>query len=60
MELANSLSKPPYRKTVVTVIEKIQADSNTTVVPFSFEGMSSLRVVGIRLGAWLIVFRLWL
>lgn len=40
MELANSLSKPPYRKTVVTVIEKIQADSNTTVVPFSSEGMS--------------------
>jgi hypothetical protein len=40
MELANSLSKPAYRKTVVTVIEKIQADSNTTVVPFSSEGMS--------------------
>lgn len=25
MELANSLSKPPYRKTVVTVIEKISS-----------------------------------
>lgn len=40
MELANSLSKPPYRKTVVNVIERIQADSNTFIVPFSSEGMS--------------------
>jgi len=40
MELANSLLKPPYRKTVVTVIEKIKEDSNTTIVPFSSEGMS--------------------
>ncbi len=40
VELANSLSKPPYRKTVVTVIEKIQADNDTTVVPFASEGMS--------------------
>ena len=40
MELANSLSKPPYRKTVVAVIERIQADSNTTIVHFSSEGMS--------------------
>ena len=40
MELANSLSKPPYRKTVISVIEKIQADSNTTIVPFSSEEMS--------------------
>ena len=40
VELANSLSKPLYRKTVVTVIEKIQTDSNTTVIPFASEGMS--------------------
>lgn len=40
VELANSLSKPPYRKTAVAVIEKIQADSNTTVVSFSSKGMS--------------------
>jgi len=40
VELANSLSKPLYRKTVVTVIEKIQTDSNTTVIPFDSEGMS--------------------
>ena len=40
MELANSLSQPPYRKAVVTVIEKIQADNNTTVVPFSSAEMS--------------------
>lgn len=64
MELANSLSKPPYRKTVITVIEEIQADSNTTIVPFSSEGMSKafslFKSRGIRLGAWLIAFRLWL
>lgn len=40
VELANSLSKPLYRKTVVTVIEKIQTDSNTTIIPFASEGMS--------------------
>ncbi len=40
MELANSLSKPPYRKAVVSVIEKIKADSNTTIDPFSSEEMS--------------------
>jgi len=40
VELANSLSKPLYRKTVVTVIEKIQTDTNTTVIPFASEGMS--------------------
>ena len=40
VELANSLSKPPYRKTVVAVIERIQADSKTTVVPFTSRGMS--------------------
>jgi predicted nucleic acid-binding protein len=40
VELANSLSKPLHRKTVVTVIEKIQADSNTTIIPFASEGMS--------------------
>lgn len=40
IELANSLSKPPYRRTVVSVIEKIRADSNTTVAPFSSQGMS--------------------
>jgi hypothetical protein len=40
VELANSLSKPPYRKTAVAVIEKIQADSNTTVVSFTSKGMS--------------------
>lgn len=40
VELANSLSKPPYRKTVVTVIERIQMDSNTTVVPFTTRGMA--------------------
>ena len=45
MELANSLSKPPYRKTIITVIEKIQADSNTTVVPFSSEGMSKAFII---------------
>ena len=31
VELANSLSKPPYRKSVVAVIEKIQADRKTLV-----------------------------
>jgi uncharacterized protein len=40
VELANSLAKLPYRKTVVAVIEKIKADTNTTIVPFSSEGMS--------------------
>jgi len=40
IELANSLSKPPYRETVINVIEKIQVDGNTNVVPFSTEGMS--------------------
>jgi len=40
VELANSLSMPPYRTTVVSVIEKIQADRNTTVVPFTSDGMS--------------------
>lgn len=40
VELANSLTKLPYRKTVVAVIEKIRADTNTTIVPFSSEGMS--------------------
>ena len=40
VELANSLSKPLYRKTVVTVVEKIQTDSNTTIIPFASEGMS--------------------
>ena len=40
MELANSLAKPPCRRTVVSVIEKIRDDRNTTVVPFSSQGMS--------------------
>jgi len=40
VELANSLSKPPYRKNVVAVIEKIHADNETTVVPFTSQGMS--------------------
>jgi uncharacterized protein len=40
LELANSLSKPPYRKIVITVIEKIQTNINTQVVPFSVDGMS--------------------
>jgi uncharacterized protein len=40
VELANSLSKPPYRKTVVAVIEKIRADSKTAVVPLTSKGMS--------------------
>ncbi|NOY68710.1 MAG: type II toxin-antitoxin system VapC family toxin [Deltaproteobacteria bacterium] len=40
VELANSLSKPLCRKTVITVIEKIQTNSNTTVIPFASEGMS--------------------
>jgi predicted nucleic acid-binding protein len=40
LELANSLAKPPNRKIVVTVIEKIQTDINTQVVPFSTDGMT--------------------
>jgi uncharacterized protein len=40
MELANSLAKPPHRSTVVMLIERIQSDRNTTIVPFSSRGMS--------------------
>ncbi|MEI7636666.1 MAG: PIN domain-containing protein [Syntrophus sp. (in: bacteria)] len=39
VELANCLSQPPYRATVVAVIEKIRTDRNTMVVPFGSEGM---------------------
>jgi predicted nucleic acid-binding protein len=39
VELANCLALPPYRETVVAIIEKIRSDSNTTVVPFDSEGM---------------------
>jgi len=39
VELANCLSQPPHRETVVAIIEKIRVDSNTTVVPFGSEGM---------------------
>ena len=39
VELANSLSPPPYRATAVAVIDKIRADRNTRVVPFDSEGM---------------------
>lgn len=41
VKLANSLSKPPYREAVVAVIERIQADRKTTVVPFTSQGMST-------------------
>lgn len=40
VELANSLTQLPFRKTVVTVIEKINADTYTTVIPFSSDGMA--------------------
>jgi predicted nucleic acid-binding protein len=40
VELANSLAKQPFRKTVATVIEKIRTDTHTAVVPFSSEEMS--------------------
>ena len=39
VELANCLSQPPYRATAVTIIEKICADSSTSVVSFDSEGM---------------------
>lgn len=39
VELANSLSQPPYRSTAAIVIEKIRADKNTRVIPFDSEGM---------------------
>jgi len=39
VELANCLSQPPYRETVVAIIEKIRTDGNTMVVPFGSEGM---------------------
>lgn len=35
VELANSLSLPAYRTLAVEIIEKIQVDPLTTVVPFS-------------------------
>lgn len=40
VELANSLSLPPYRTSAVTFIEKIRADKNTMVVSFGPEGMT--------------------
>ena len=39
VELANCLSQPPYRATVVAIIEKIRSDRNTRVVSFDSEGM---------------------
>jgi predicted nucleic acid-binding protein len=39
VELANSLSQPPYRSTVAAVIDKIRSDRNTQVVSFDSEGM---------------------
>jgi uncharacterized protein len=39
VELANSLSSLPYRNAVMTVIDKIQSDRNTTIVPFTSAGM---------------------
>jgi len=38
-EFANCLSQPPYRITAATVIDKIRADRNTTVVSFDSERM---------------------
>jgi predicted nucleic acid-binding protein len=40
VELANSLSIPPYRSTAVIVIEKIREDKNTTIIPFTSDGMT--------------------
>jgi len=39
VELANSLSQPPYRAIAVAIIEKIRSDANTRVVSFDSEGM---------------------
>jgi len=39
VELANCLSQPPYRATVVAIIEKIRSDGNTRVVSFDSTGM---------------------
>jgi predicted nucleic acid-binding protein len=39
VELANSLSQPPYRSHAASVIDKIRADRNTQVVSFNSEGM---------------------
>jgi predicted nucleic acid-binding protein len=40
VELANSLSQLPFRKTVVAVIEKIKTDTHITVIPFSSDSMA--------------------
>jgi len=40
VELANSLSFPPYRKTVIAVIDKIRTDNKMTIIPFAAEGMT--------------------
>lgn len=39
VELANSLSQPPYRSTAANIIDRIRADKNTQVVSFDSEGM---------------------
>lgn len=39
VEFANCLAQPPYRMTAATVIDKIRADRNTTVVSFDTERM---------------------
>lgn len=39
VELANSLSEPLYRPSVVAIIEKIRSDKKTTVLPFDSKGM---------------------
>ena len=40
VEFANSLSLPPYRLTSVIVIEKIRADKNTMIIPYTSDGMT--------------------
>jgi predicted nucleic acid-binding protein len=40
VELANSLSLPPYRMTVVIVLGKIREDKKTTIIPFTSAGMT--------------------
>jgi uncharacterized protein len=40
VELANSLSLPPYRLTVMSAIEKIRSDKHTKVIPFDARRMT--------------------
>jgi predicted nucleic acid-binding protein len=39
VELANSLSQPPYHATAAIIVDKIRSDRNTQVISFDSEGM---------------------